>query len=126
MQLSLLDGVARAERPRKRQRQTARAAYAVQRDRDRAKAAAGQETREGQVLRLLAGYWNALQSSPTALELIAWARARGEQVFDVNSVRPRLTALVEAGLVETAGKRPCRVSGVTVHTWRVAAVGGKG
>ena len=66
------------------------------------------------------------QTSPTALELLDWARAQGETLFDINSLRPRLTALVEAGHVETAGKRRCRVSGKTVHTWRVCGIGGKG
>ena len=91
---------------------------------DEAKAASGHETRAGQVLRLLAWHWNATQTSPTALELLAWARARGEVLFDVNSIRPRLTELVEANLVESAGKRPCAVSGALVHTWRVKQVGG--
>lgn len=126
MQLSLLDAVARLERPRKRQRETARSVYAVQRAVDEARAAAGHETREGQVLRLLGWHWNATQTSPTALELLDWARAQGETLFDINSLRPRLTALVEAGHVETAGKRRCRVSGKTVHTWRVCGIGGKG
>lgn len=118
-QPSLLDAVIRDDRPRKRVRQTSRAVYAEQRAKDQAKADAGHEGREGQVLRLLAAYWNALQGSPTALELLQWATYRGEQLFDANSVRPRITALVDAGLVESAGKRRCQVSGKTVHTWRV-------
>lgn len=125
-QLSLLADVARTERPWKRQRQTARAVYAAQRAVDVAKAEAGEETRAGQVLRLLAWHWNATQHSPTALELLAWARAHGETFFDVNSLRPRLTELVDHGLAESAGKRRCQVSGKVVHTWRVRAVGGKG
>lgn len=126
MQPLLIAGCERRERPWKRQRATARAIYALQRAVDRAKAEAGQETREGQALRLLAWHWNATQESPTALELLAWARAHGEHLFDINSLRPRLTALVESGLVESAGKRRCGVSGKTVHTWRVCDVGGKG
>lgn len=123
-QLPLLVEVERAERPWKRQRSTAKAVYARRRSEDQAKAAAGKETREGQILRLLAWHWNATQTSPTALELLRWARERGESLFDVNSLRPRVTSLVEAGLVESAGKRRCTVSGQTVHTWRVREVGG--
>lgn len=123
-QLSLLAAVERQDKPWKRQRSTARAVYARRRSEDQAKAAAGKETREGQVLRLLAWHWNATQTSPTALELLRWAREQGEVLFDVNSIRPRLNELVEQGLVESAGKRRCTVSGQTVHTWRVREVGG--
>jgi hypothetical protein len=91
----------------------------VIRDRDNAKADAGEETREGQVLRCVAAHWNATQVSPTALELLAWMRARGESAFDVNSIRPRITALVDAGLMTSRGKRRCGVSGKTVHIWGV-------
>jgi hypothetical protein len=112
-----------ARRPHKRQRATAREVYRRQRSGDVAKASAGKETREDQVLRCLAAHWNATQVSPTALELLAWMRARGESVFDANSVRPRLTALVARGLVTPQTKRPCRVSGETVHTWAVREQG---
>lgn len=125
MQLSLLADVQRRERPWKRQRSTARAAYAEQRARDQVRAAAGRETREGQVLRLLAGYWNRYQVSPTALELLEYARERGEAVFDVNSIRPRINELVANGLVEARSKRKCSVSGKTVLTWGVREVGSK-
>jgi hypothetical protein len=85
-QLSLLGETARVERPWKRQRQTARTIYRDQRALDVARAAVGAETREGQVLRLLAAHWNATQRTPTALELLHWARGRGEVLFDVNSI----------------------------------------
>jgi 3-hydroxyisobutyrate dehydrogenase-like beta-hydroxyacid dehydrogenase len=89
-------------------------------------AAAGQETREGQVLRLLSAHWNATQRTPTALELLHWARARGEVLFDVNSIRPRITKLVDLGLVEASPtKRRCAVSGKRVCTWRVREAGGR-
>jgi len=112
-------------RPRahKRQRQSAREVYRQQRAVDVTKAARGQETREGQVLRTLAAHWNATQRSPTALELLEWARARGERVFDVNSIRPRLNELVARGLVEPRAKRRCTVSGKTVWTWAVREIG---
>jgi hypothetical protein len=114
----LFDGLAEPRR-HKRQRQTARTVYHHQRAVDERKRQAGQETREGQVLRCLGWHWNVTQTSPTARELAAWMARQGEPVDDINSVRPRLTALVEAGLVETAGKRRCKVSGKTVLTWRV-------
>lgn len=110
-------------RPHKRQRQTARLVYARKRDEDKAKAKAGKETREGQVLRCLAAWWNRYQTSPTALELLAWMKEQGEPVFDVNSVRPRIRQLVEDGLVEPRAKRRCIVSGMTVHTWSVREAG---
>jgi hypothetical protein len=122
-QLSLLPDVARTERPWKLQRQTAREVYRQRRVDDRARQAAGVETREGQVLRLLAAHWNAMQTSPTALELLAWARARGERLFDCNSVRPRITALVEQGLVDKGTKRKCQVSGKVAWTWVVREQG---
>jgi hypothetical protein len=123
-QLSFLGETARVDRPWKRQRQTARTIYRDQRALDVARAAVGAETREGQVLRLLAAHWNATQRTPTALELLHWARGRGEVLFDVNSIRPRITKLVELGLVEESPtKRHCAVSGKTVHTWRVREVG---
>src|SRR6187402_2518069 len=114
-QLSLLTDVTRQERPWKRQRQTARRVYQDQRALDVARAAVGAETREGQVLRLLAAHWNATQRTPTALELLHWGRGRGEVLFDVNSIRPRITKLVDLGLVEAGPtKRHCEVSGKLV------------
>ncbi len=110
-------------RPHKRQRQTAREVYRLKRAEDQAKAKAGAETRQGQVLRLLAWHWNQTQVSPTALELLAWAREKGERLFDVNSIRPRLRELVESGLVEPRAKRRCVVSGMMVWTWAVREIG---
>lgn len=107
----------------KAQRQTARMAYQLKRDQDQAKAKAGKETREGQVLRCLAAWWNRYQTSPTALELLNWMREQGESVFDVNSIRPRLKKLVDQGLVEPRVKRRCIVSGHTVWTWAVREIG---
>jgi hypothetical protein len=120
-QLSLLEP--RTPRQHKAQRQTAREVYRVQREQDKAKRVAGKEDREAQVLRCLAAFWNARQFSPTALELLDWMMAHGERAFDVNSVRPRITALVANGLVEARGKRQCVVSGKTVHTWAVREAG---
>lgn len=109
----------------KRQRQTAREVYRVQRAEDIAKAEAGKETREGQVLRLLAAHWNFTQVSPTARELFVWAvNMRHERLDDINSIRPRIFSLVQAGLVEPRAPRRCAVSGKRVRTWAVREIGG--
>jgi hypothetical protein len=128
--LAIAETVDRAEvqKPRvwKRQRQTAREVYRVRRDEDIANAEAGKETREGQVLRLLAAHWNHTQCSPTARELFVWAvNVRNERLDDINSIRPRIHALVQSGLVEPRGKRQCAVSGKVVHTWAVREAGSK-
>ena len=107
----------RTVKAHKRQRGTAVGAYVKRRDRDIALAAAGKETREGQVLRCLSAYFNRFQRRPSANELMRWMKNKGEGVFDINSIRPRITALVKARLVKAYKKRPCRVSGVTVCTW---------
>jgi len=65
---------------------------------------------------------NALRAQaepPSAYELFQWMAARGI-VFDLNSVRPRLTELQERHYVERAAKRRCRVTGRTVYTWKAA------
>ncbi len=109
----------------KRQRQTARASYHRQRAIDEEKQVEGHraETRTQQVLRILAAYWNAKQQSPTSLELLEWGRQKGERLFDVNSIRPRLKELFDAGLIEARSRRKCSVSGVLVHTWSVREIG---
>lgn len=58
------------------------------------------------------------QAPPTAYELFEWMSAR-RLAADLNSVRPRLTALLEKGLVAAGDKRPCGVTGHTVYTWRI-------
>lgn len=113
-----------APRPHKRQRATARAVYHRQRAIDEEKQANGKgETRKAQVLRLLARFWNVHQYSPTALELLEWARLQGEKLFDVNSIRPKLFYLEKDGLVEVRAKRKCTVSKLTVQTWAVREIG---
>lgn len=109
----------------KRARQTSREIYRRQRAEDIQRAINGQETREGQVLRLLAAFWNRYQFSPTALEVMRWGQEQGEPLFDVNSVRPRITALVAAGLVEPRARRVCQVSGKTVWTWACREIGSR-
>jgi hypothetical protein len=105
----------RPPRQHKRSRQTSRQVYRELRE--------SLEGREGQVLRLLAWHWNERQTSPTALELLKWAREKGESLFDVNSIRPRLRALFERGAVAPRAKRTCAVSGKTVWTWAVREIG---
>lgn len=112
-------------RRHKAARQTARDVYRRRRSVDQARERAGIETSCGRVLRILAGYWNRFQHSPTALELLAYGQARGERLVDVNSVRPRIRELVQAGLVEPRAKRRCQVSGQLVWTWAVREAGSK-
>lgn len=38
---------------------------------------------------------------------------------DPNHVRPRRYELVEMGVIEKAGKRPCTISGRKAFTWRI-------
>ena len=104
-------GEMRTRRVWKRQRHTARTVYAELR--------ATLKGRQAQVLRVLAWHWNATQASPTALELMVWARCQGETVFDINSIRPRLKELADAGVIEPRAKRRCAISGKTVWTWAV-------
>jgi hypothetical protein len=131
-QLSLLTEVQRVQRPYKRQRATARQVYAEVRKVDKAKASRGEETRAGQVLRVLSWHWSATQQSPSAYELFNWARAKGEALFDINTVRPRLTELLGRGLVDVvrdgAGRpvlRLCEHSGKMVCTWVVREAGSR-
>lgn len=67
--------------------------------------------------------WDALAAcrrAPTAYELTD-AMQRAGVAFDLNSVRPRLTALHEKGHVRRCGKRACGVTGKRVYTWAVIA-----
>jgi Fe2+ or Zn2+ uptake regulation protein len=67
--------------------------------------------------------WAALaecDTPPTAYELTERMRQHGD-AFDLNSVRPRLTALYEKGSVRRLGKRACRITGKRVYTWQAIA-----
>lgn len=57
---------------------------------------------------------------PTSYELTRWLQA-DHLAFDVNSCRPRISALVDKGLLEPGPKRSCRVTGKTAFTWIVVA-----
>ena len=115
-QLDMFTAAPSAKRPHKRQRDTARTVYKVVRAQGELRRQAGKETREDQVLRCLA----ACVEPPTARELYAWMMNHYEPVDDINSIRPRLTWLEAHGLIVAGEKRECRVSGKTVHTWKVS------
>ena len=72
--------------------------------------------REHEVLIGLRRYYAVYRRWPTAYELLRWMQTEGV-AFDVNSVRPRLTALRARGRVRQADKRPCTVTRRTVFTW---------
>lgn len=56
--------------------------------------------------------------APTALELLAFVQARWPgRPFDVNTIRPRLTAMNDMHMVRMDAKRRCRISGKRVYTW---------
>ncbi len=84
--------------------------------------------REAFVLQELRAY-ERLSAAPTAYELIEFARGRWpERRIDVNTIRPRLTALAKAVderghakrvYVAKVEKRACAVTGQTAWTWRV-------
>ena len=122
----LFDTPQATPRRHKRQRQTARAVYHRQRAIDVARTEIGKpETRQAKVLRILSWFFTIHQHSPTALELLEWGRRQGESLFDVNSLRPRLTELTARGLVEPRTKRKCTVSGELVWTWAIREIGSK-
>lgn len=60
------------------------------------------------------------RTQPTAYELFQWLRGRGA-AFDLNSVRPRLTALSDRGVVTRGPKRTCAITGKTAYTWALYA-----
>lgn len=60
---------------------------------------------------------------PTAYELLRYMQSRSNgEVFDLNSVRPRLTALKERGLVENGDKVVCTVTRKKAFTWQPSAM----
>jgi len=66
--------------------------------------------------------YTALQSfcePPTSYELTDYLIAR-RLVSDLNGCRPRLTELLAKGHVALGPKRKCRVTNITVYTWRIA------
>lgn len=71
--------------------------------------------REAEVLDALRRLWR-IGADPTAYELLRFMQAE-HPTADLNAVRPRLTALRDAGLLTTTGKRPCAVTGRRAFTW---------
>lgn len=63
--------------------------------------------REAEALALVRRY-----PAATSSELMAYACLR-----DPNTLRPRLTALEDRGLVTKGEKRQCRITGRTAFTW---------
>lgn len=74
------------------------------------------ETREQAVIKAL----QREREAPTAYELYESMKRAGA-VFDLNSVRPRLTALKTRGLVQRGAKRICRITQKRVYTWEIAS-----
>ena len=58
---------------------------------------------------------------PTAYELLMFMQGEQATALDLNTVRPRLTALAAAGKVQKSGKRQCEVTGRRVYVWTIAA-----
>lgn len=77
--------------------------------------------RELFVLAELRAYEREHQTQPTAYELVKFAQERWpDQPIDLNTVRPRLTALFkERRLILKHAKKSCSVTGKTAWTWRV-------
>lgn len=116
-QPSLLDLPPTRPKVRRHVRDTSRAQY-----RDALERLTG---RKGEVLRWLAHYVATRASHPTAAELLRLdIDACGDVVWTDETahllhVRRGLSDLQASGLVESAGKRVCRVTGRVCHTWRV-------
>ena len=72
--------------------------------------------RDALVLAGLEAYREAHGAAPTGYELLRHLQ-RDHPRFDVNSVRPVLTRLEDAGLVRKADRRVCSVTGFHAYTW---------
>src|SRR4051794_21074465 len=93
----------------KRVAETSRAAFA--------EIAATRHSRGLEVLETLRRFHRQHGIDPTAYELLAWAQV-DHPAWDLNSIRPRLTEMKDAGRVETGGKRRCAITHKQVYTWR--------
>jgi hypothetical protein len=123
---SVLPGIFDDFAPRRHKvvRQTSREQYRLQRAKDQAASARGQETGRAACLRLLARFQNQHEHGATGYELFVFADTIGERRWrDIAALRPRLTELFKAGLIEPHTPRRCRVTGAVVRTWRVREVG---
>lgn len=133
MQPSLLDVVARQERPRKTVRRVSRAQYAVLRDTPGLLTA-----RQHAVLTAIAAIYNATQIWPTRGEIARWMFDHGRLPRpDHSLIAPRLTELSRGvmdrqtrqyhggGVIEPLPARPCRVAQTPAHPWRVTEIGSR-
>jgi hypothetical protein len=131
-QPSLLDAVARQERPRKRVRAVSRAQYAALRDGNQL------SKRAADVLRELAAFYNRTAYWPTAAELTRWMfEHRDLPRDDSRLIAPRLTEFSRGvkdrttgvyrggGLVDNLPARPCQVAGKKAHPYRITEAGAK-
>lgn len=50
-----------------------------------------------------------------------WTNSELAQTLEwpINTLTPRVNELRKKGLVEESGKRVCKITGLTVHSWRV-------
>ena len=76
--------------------------------------------RERDILSALESYFRRNGYWPTAYELYFHIKDNESEIkpFDVNSVRPVLTAMKDLGMVEFTDKRICSISKKKVYTWR--------
>ena len=74
--------------------------------------------REQAVLIGLRRFWASRRFFPTSYELFAAMQAEGA-AFDLNSVRPRITALFNKGALTREAKRVCHVTGKRAYTWAI-------
>ena len=74
--------------------------------------------RENAVLVGLRRYRAAHRSWPTSYELFRSMSEEGA-AFDLNAVRPRLTALHAKGRITRQPKRICRITAKSAYTWAV-------
>lgn len=86
---------------------------------EKANDATREEKRQTQVMRLCRELRAAEGDDPSTGEILRFGLAKGEQLHDVNSVRPMMTWLRDKGLVDEMPSRPCKTTGRTVKTWRV-------
>src|SRR5262249_49312326 len=75
--------------------------------------------RDDEIFAMVARFTAEGREAPTAYELLEALRPDHPR-FDVNSVRPPLTRLRDAGRIVAERKRRCRITGHVAWTWTVA------
>lgn len=73
-------------------------------------------TSQSEILRVLGMEYNGPLSNSEIAEQLQWP---------VNRVTPRVFELRTMGLVKDAGKRKCRITNLTVHTWTLISKEGQ-